>query len=127
MEVEAGDTVIMLVDLVDRGPNIVGVLDWFATRENTYNTIGGTVVARTRRYRPSGADIGGLKRVREHGGSVNLVCTNLQIKKLFNIIGLVKIFGIFDDEQSAIKALPRFRLHRERVARRRAAGNPGPR
>lgn len=47
MEVEAGDTVIMLVDLVDRGPNIVGVLDWFATRENTYNMIGGIVVART--------------------------------------------------------------------------------
>jgi anti-sigma B factor antagonist len=63
-----------------------------------------------------GVLIGGLKRVREHGGSVNLVCTNLQIKKLFNIMGLVKIFGIFDDEQSAIKALPRFRLHRECVA-----------
>ena len=40
--------------------------------------------------------IGGLKRVREHSGTVNLVCTNPQIKKIFDITGLVKIFGIFD-------------------------------
>jgi anti-sigma B factor antagonist len=52
-----------------------------------------------------GVLIGGLKRVREHGGSVSLVCTNPQIKKIFDITGLVKIFGIFDDEQSAMKAL----------------------
>jgi anti-sigma B factor antagonist len=32
-----------------------------------------------------GVLIGGLKRVREHGGSVNLVCTNPQIKKIFDI------------------------------------------
>jgi anti-sigma B factor antagonist len=36
---------------------------------------------------------------------INLVCTNPQIKKIFDITGLVKIFGIFDDEQSAMKAL----------------------
>ena len=47
----------------------------------------------------------GLKRVREHGGTVNLVCTNPQIRKIFDITGLVKIFGIFDDEASAKKAL----------------------
>lgn len=52
-----------------------------------------------------GVLIGGLKRVREHGGSVNLVCTNLQIKKIFDITGLVKIFGIFDSEDAAMKAL----------------------
>lgn len=52
-----------------------------------------------------GVLIGGLKRVREHGGSVNLVCTNPQIKKIFDITGLVKIFGIFEDEPSAMKAL----------------------
>ena len=51
-----------------------------------------------------GVLIGGLKRVREHGGSVQLVCTNPQIKKIFDITGLVKIFGIFDDERSAMKA-----------------------
>jgi anti-sigma B factor antagonist len=52
-----------------------------------------------------GVLIGGLKRVREHGGSVNLVCTNPQIKKIFDITGLVKIFGIFEDEAAATKAL----------------------
>ena len=34
-----------------------------------------------------GVLIGGLKRVREHGGSVNLVCTNPQIRKIFDITG----------------------------------------
>lgn len=52
-----------------------------------------------------GVLIGGLKRVREHGGSVNLVCTNPQIRKIFDITGLVKIFGIYDDEDAATKAL----------------------
>ena len=52
-----------------------------------------------------GVLIGGLKRVREHGGSVNLVCTNPQIKKIFDITGLVKIFGIFESEDAAMKAL----------------------
>ena len=52
-----------------------------------------------------GVLIGGLKRVREYGGSVSLVCTNPQIKKIFDITGLVKIFGIFDSEPSAMKAL----------------------
>jgi len=52
-----------------------------------------------------GVLIGGLKRVREHGGSVSLVCTNPQIRKIFDITGLVKIFGIYDDEAEAQKAL----------------------
>jgi anti-sigma B factor antagonist len=52
-----------------------------------------------------GVLIGGLKRVREHGGSVNLVCVSPQIRKIFDITGLVKIFGIFPDEQSAVSAL----------------------
>lgn len=52
-----------------------------------------------------GVLIGGLKRVREHGGTVNLVCTNPQIKKIFDITGLVKIFGIYDDEETAMQAL----------------------
>jgi anti-sigma B factor antagonist len=52
-----------------------------------------------------GVLIGGLKRVREHGGSVNLVCTNPQIRKIFDITGLVKIFGIFDDEATASQAM----------------------
>ena len=52
-----------------------------------------------------GVLIGGLKRVREHSGTVHLVCTNPQIKKIFDITGLVKIFGIFETENDAKKAL----------------------
>ncbi len=51
-----------------------------------------------------GVLIGGLKRVREHSGTVNLICTNPQIKKIFDITGLVKIFGIYDSEAAAIEA-----------------------
>jgi len=52
-----------------------------------------------------GVLIGALKRVREHEGSINLICTNPQIKKIFNITGLVKIFGIFKDVEEAKKNL----------------------
>jgi anti-sigma B factor antagonist len=52
-----------------------------------------------------GVLIGGLKRVREHSGTVNLVCSNPQIKKIFDITGLVKIFGIFDNEKAACESL----------------------
>jgi anti-sigma B factor antagonist len=52
-----------------------------------------------------GVLIGGLKRVREHSGTVNLVCTNPQIKKIFDITGLVKIFGIYDSEANASASL----------------------
>jgi anti-sigma B factor antagonist len=52
-----------------------------------------------------GVLIGGLKRVREHSGSVNLVCTNPQIKKIFDITGLSKIFGIYDNEKAACASL----------------------
>jgi anti-sigma B factor antagonist len=48
-----------------------------------------------------GVLIGGLKRVREHSGTVHLVCTNPQIKKIFDITGLAKIFGIYDSEETA--------------------------
>jgi len=52
-----------------------------------------------------GVLIGGLKRVREHGGAMNLVLANGQIRKIFDITGLVKIFGIFVEEAAAVRAL----------------------
>jgi anti-sigma B factor antagonist len=52
-----------------------------------------------------GVLIGGLKRVREHSGTVHLVCTNPQIRKIFDITGLAKIFGIFDSESAACDSL----------------------
>ena len=52
-----------------------------------------------------GVLIGALKKVREHSGRILLVCTNPQIKKIFNITGLVKIFEIFKDEEEAFQVL----------------------
>ncbi|MFH1454219.1 MAG: STAS domain-containing protein [Armatimonadota bacterium] len=52
-----------------------------------------------------GVLIGALKKVREHDGNISLVCTNPQIKKIFNITGLVKIFGISKSVDEALKNL----------------------
>lgn len=52
-----------------------------------------------------GVLIGALKRVREHNGNITLICTNPQIKKIFNITGLVKIFGIYKSEEEAAAGL----------------------
>lgn len=52
-----------------------------------------------------GVLIGALKKVREHSGSISLICTNPQIKKIFNITGLVKIFGIYKNEEESLKSL----------------------
>jgi anti-sigma B factor antagonist len=47
------------------------------------------------------------KLAREHDGAVTLVLTDPHIKKIFDIMGLVKVFWIFEDEQSAVKQLRR--------------------
>ncbi|MCL5035960.1 MAG: STAS domain-containing protein [Chloroflexi bacterium] len=51
-----------------------------------------------------GVLIGALKRVKEHEGSISLICTNPQIKKIFNITGLSKIFAIYKSEEEALAA-----------------------
>lgn len=50
-----------------------------------------------------GVLIGALKKVKEHEGTICLICTNPQIKKIFNITGLVKIFSICKNEDEALK------------------------
>jgi len=50
-----------------------------------------------------GVLIGALKRVKENNGDIKLVCTNLQIKKIFDITGLIKIFDLYDSEEQALK------------------------
>ena len=45
---------------------------------------------------------GGLKRVRAHDGSLDLVCTQERILKLFRITGLTKVFGIYETVDQAI-------------------------
>ncbi len=52
-----------------------------------------------------GVLIGALKRVKEHGGNITVVCSNPQIKKVFTITGLVKIFGIYSSNEEAAESL----------------------
>ncbi len=51
-----------------------------------------------------GVLVGGLKRVRAHDGSLDLVCTQERILKIFRITGLTKVFGIHDGVDEAIAA-----------------------
>jgi anti-sigma B factor antagonist len=51
-----------------------------------------------------GVLVGGLKRVRSHGGSLSLVCTQDRLLKIFRITGLTKVFSIFDSVDAAISA-----------------------
>ena len=51
-----------------------------------------------------GVLVGGLKRVRAHDGSLDLVCTQARILKIFRITGLTKVFGIHETVDQAIAA-----------------------
>jgi anti-sigma B factor antagonist len=54
-----------------------------------------------------GVLVGGLKRVRNHDGSLQLVCTQEKILKIFRITGLTKVFpihGSIADAQSGAGA-----------------------
>ena len=51
-----------------------------------------------------GVLVGGLKRVRAHDGSLDLVCTQERILKLFRITGLTKVFAIHETVDLAIAA-----------------------
>lgn len=51
-----------------------------------------------------GVLVGGLKRVRAHDGSLDLVCTQERILKVFRITGLTKVFGIYGSVDDAIAA-----------------------
>ena len=52
-----------------------------------------------------GVLVGGLKRVRAHDGSLDLVCTQERILKIFRITGLTKVFGIHPTVDQAIAAM----------------------
>ena len=49
-----------------------------------------------------GVLVGGLKRVRNHDGSLQLVCTQEKILKIFRITGLTKVFPIYPTLQEAL-------------------------
>ena len=51
-----------------------------------------------------GVLVGGLKRVRAHDGSLDLVCTQERILKIFRITGLTKVFPIHTSVEEAVAA-----------------------
>ena len=51
-----------------------------------------------------GVLVGGLRRVRVHDGSLDLVCTQQRILKIFRITGLTEVFGIYETADHAIAA-----------------------
>ena len=51
-----------------------------------------------------GVLVGGLKRVRAHDGSLDLVCTRERILKIFRITGLTQVFGIHQTVDQPIAA-----------------------
>jgi anti-sigma B factor antagonist len=52
-----------------------------------------------------GVLIGGLKRLRERDGTLDLICPNPRIKRIFEITGLDKIFDIYPSEKEAMAKL----------------------
>jgi anti-sigma B factor antagonist len=49
-----------------------------------------------------GVLVGGLKRVRAHDGSIDLVCTQGRVLRIFRITGLAKVFSIYDSVKDAL-------------------------
>src|SRR3954466_12402929 len=49
-----------------------------------------------------GVLVGGLRRVRAHDGSLDLVCTQDRLLKIFRITGLAKVFVIHDSAEAAL-------------------------
>jgi anti-sigma B factor antagonist len=51
-----------------------------------------------------GVLVGGLKKVRAHDGSLELICTQDRLLKIFRITGLAKVFVIHDSADGAVAA-----------------------
>ena len=51
-----------------------------------------------------GVLVGGLKKVRAHDGSLQLVCTQDRLLKIFRITGLAKVFVIHHSAEAALAA-----------------------
>ena len=51
-----------------------------------------------------GVLVGGLKKVRAHDGSLQLICTQDRLLKIFRITGLAKVFDIHDSAEAALAA-----------------------
>ncbi|MGN6252371.1 MAG: STAS domain-containing protein [Marmoricola sp.] len=49
-----------------------------------------------------GVLVGGLKKVRAHDGSMELICGQDRLLKIFRITGLAKVFTIYPSEADAL-------------------------
>jgi anti-sigma B factor antagonist len=49
-----------------------------------------------------GVLVGGLKKVRAHDGSLQLVCSQERLLKIFRITGLAKVFAIHGSQADAL-------------------------
>ncbi|MHB9035362.1 MAG: STAS domain-containing protein [Armatimonadota bacterium] len=52
-----------------------------------------------------GALVGGLKRISERNGKIVIVCDGPQVRKVFEITGLEKVFPIYGAEDAALQAV----------------------
>lgn len=52
-----------------------------------------------------GTLVGGLKRASENSGRIAVICSSHQIRKVFEITGLEKVFPVFENETDAIQKL----------------------
>jgi anti-sigma B factor antagonist len=52
-----------------------------------------------------GVLVGGLKKVRAHGGTLRLVCSQDRLLKIFRITGLAKVFDIHDTPERALAGM----------------------
>jgi len=52
-----------------------------------------------------GALVGGLKRASEKSGRILIVCAQPQVRKVFEITGLERVFPIFEAEEEAVRAV----------------------
>ena len=51
-----------------------------------------------------GVLVGGLKKVRAHEGTMEIVCNQDRLLKIFRITGLAKVFTIHESEAAALAA-----------------------
>lgn len=51
-----------------------------------------------------GVLVGGLKRVRQKGGSLQLVCPHERLVRIFEITGLTRVFSIHDTVDEALRS-----------------------
>lgn len=58
-----------------------------------------------------GTLVGGLRRVVERNGGLAISGPNPQIRKVFSITGLCKVFALFDNEAQAVRSLEQNNKH----------------